>query len=237
MQWIRFFLLALVLIPGTAWAQSLNIDFGDVAGPSPLGPGFGAASGQTGEWNTITAVGSTPNLVGLGAAATGVSLTLGPAIVNPDGASGLLTGDLNLLMADFFFESSQADLWNVTLTGVDSGVYDVYVYAPANISSLQGTGTFTINGIAMSDIPGTGIQNFIQGVNYEILSDLTVTDGTITFASTEASTRFLGLAGVQLVQVPEPVPVMTPWGLVVLASALALAGSLTHRYRREILHN
>jgi hypothetical protein len=227
-------MLTLMLLPGSAASESLNIDFGDVAGPNPLGPGFGAASGQAGEWNTITATGTTPNLVGLGGVPGDVSLTLGPAVVNPDGASGLLTGDLNLLMADFFFESSEPDLWSVTLTGIDPGIYDVYIYAPANISSLQGTGTFTINGISISDIPGTGIQNFIQGVNFEILSGLAVTGGTITFASTEASTRFLGLAGVQLVPAPPPVPGMTAWGFVVLASTLIIAGCLLARPRRTL---
>jgi hypothetical protein len=220
MQSIRVFLLVLVLLPGSALGESLNIDFGDVAGTLPLGSDFGAASGQTGAWNTINAIGTTSGLLALDGSTTDVNLTLGPEIVNPGGASGLLTGDLNLLMADFFFESSDADLWNVTLSGIDPGVYDVYVYAPANISALQGTGSFTINGNPMSDIPGTGIVNFIQGVNFEILSGLSVTEGSIAFESTESSERFLGLSGVQLVQTTVPEPAT---GLVLASGLAALA--------------
>ncbi len=235
MRWVRLVLLATMPWPSAALAESINIDFGDLAGPSPLGPDFGAASGQTGAWNSITAVETTLNLVGLDGSATDLTLTLGPASVNPSGASGLVTGETGLLLSDFFFEGSETDFWFVVIRGIDPGVYDVYVYAPANNSSQQGTGDYSINGIPMSDIPGSGLQNFIPrenmiGVpgNYDVLSDLTVTGGVIGLESNEYSTRLLGLSGIQIIAAA-PEPATGP----LLAFALVALASRRHRGSRS----
>jgi hypothetical protein len=214
-----------MLFAGHAAAESLNVDFGDQASATELlGAGFGAASGQTGSWNTISGAGAT-SLVGLDGLPTDVVLTLAPPepVVNPDGSSAALTGDLKLLMGDFFFEDASDAFWSVTLTGIDSGAYDVYVYAPANLSSAIATGTFTIDGVAMADLPGSANSAFLLGTNYAVLSGLVVADGTITIQSTETSTRFLGLSGLQLVPVP-PVPSVGPWGGLALFGVLIASG-------------
>jgi hypothetical protein len=215
----------LMLMAGHAAAEALNVDFGDQGSATELlGPGFAGAAGQAGAWNTITAAGPTP-LAGLDGLPTDVVLTLAPdePVLNPDGSSAALTGDLKLLMADFFFENASDAFWSVTLTGIDPGLYDLYVYAPANLSSLIATGTFTINGVSMNDLPGSANSAFLLGTNYAVLSGLAVQNGTLTLQSTEASTRYLGLSGLQLVPVTA-VPSLNAWGGMALVAALLAAG-------------
>jgi len=200
-----------------ALAESINIDFGD-GFASTLGDSFGAAADQLGRWNTIDSIGTTSPLLGLDGSATDVSLDLvGPADVGE--TSAWLTGDLALLMSDSFLTDLNLPAptpWTVTLTGIDDGVYDIYVYAPS--SSLIRTGPYTINGFALSDVNGSPIASFVEGTNYGLLSGLSVTGGSIILEST-ATSGSVGLAGIQLVQVPEPATtLLLVMGLALLAA-------------------
>src|SRR5687767_2346740 len=111
---------------GSAHAQSLNIDFGsEFAAPSSA---YGAAASQPGVWNHIVSTGLTPGLSLLSGAGSGVSITVTTDTMTgffPAGGSdtGLLRGD------NFFTSSTSGTQWNVTLSSLANGLYDVYYYS------------------------------------------------------------------------------------------------------------
>src|SRR5690349_13618785 len=84
--------LALLLSPAIASAQSLNVDIGATGGtPSN---GFGAAAGQAGTWNEI-GLGVSSNLAGLNGAGTGVSVAV--AADTDTGSELTCAGDIGAL--------------------------------------------------------------------------------------------------------------------------------------------
>ncbi len=190
---------AVLLWSGGAFAESINIDFGPQRGfPSSS---FGGAAGQPGTWANITSPGTIANLPGLNGSPTDVSQELSSAgNITTNGAGGS-SGALGPLLDDNFFTQDGNDSgWTLTLSNIDAGTYDVYVYAPGN--DQVSTGAYTINGVAMPSLPGAdALESFALGTNYDVLSGLSVTGGTITLSSGDPS--YVGLAGLQVV-IPEP---------------------------------
>jgi hypothetical protein len=198
--------------PGGALAESINIDFWNARGtPSSA---FGGAAGQPGTWASITSTGITSNLPGLDGSPTDVSLSLASPGALSMGTGGT-SGALGALLDDNFFTSvGNSSGWTVTLSGIDPGTYDVYVYAPANTS--VSTGAYTINGVPMPSLPGADpLTSFVLGTNYDVLSGLSVSGGTITLSSSDP--WYVGLSGIQVV-IPEPgTALLLAAGLAVLA--------------------
>ena len=203
-------LIAAVLMgPGGARAESINIDFSGSRGTP--NSAFGGAAGQPGTWTSITSTGNTWNLPGLDGSATDVYLNLS-GFMSTTGTGGN-SGALAALLDDNFLTNDDNG-WTVTLNNIDAGTYDVYVYAPGNTS--VSTGAYTINGVPMSSLPGADNQtSFVLGTNYDVLSGLSVSGGTITLSSSDP--LHVGLAGLQLM-IPEPgTALLLAAGLAVLA--------------------
>ena len=163
---------------------------------------YPAAAGQMGVWNLVGDIGS-QTLFGLNGATTGVSLSL--AADDPFGYDGAARdGDIRALLNDNFF-SNEGDPWSVTISGLANGTYDFYYYAPSN--SAVDTGPFSVNGMAALNVPGdNSVEPLIEGFNWEVLHNVIVSNGAIEVISTD-STGYRGLAGIQLLAVPEPKPI------------------------------
>jgi hypothetical protein len=120
--------LAPFVFAATVAAQSFNVDFG--SNPSYAGApttSYGGAAGQPGVWNSITAPSASPTLLeDLGGVPTTVAVTCtGGSVHDFDtmpavGVNGALLGD--------WFETSGSS-FNVTLSGLANGWYDVFTYA------------------------------------------------------------------------------------------------------------
>ena len=184
--------LIVVALPVSLQAQNLNIDFGAYFGtPSDA---FGAASGQTGRWNTV-GLGATYNLENTSTAPTAVSITVTAQTAGGYGNGCAWGTDLNNLMADNFYV--QGGMWEVTLAGLANGSYEVFLYAPNNDS--VGSGTMLINGIAVVEIPGDIFCDMTDGYGSTMV-EVEVVNGSLSMMGDSVGTwRFYaGLAGVQL---------------------------------------
>jgi hypothetical protein len=123
-------------------------------------------------------------------------------------------GGGNEMIRDNFY-SNPGNGWSVDLTGLENGSYVVYVYAPTN--TAVSTGAFTLNGEAFASMPGDA---YIEGVSY-ISAAVEVDAGSIAMSGSDPS--FNGLAGMQVVLLPEP-------GLaLLLSSGLGLCVALHRR--------
>lgn len=201
-------LIVLAGAVGVAHAD-VYLDFGVHFGVVPST--YAASAPSPGHWNEIGALGLTPGLLNADGTSTGVSVTLSAS--DPDGWVPGLTDDFGTLVNDNFFAVTGA-AWSVVITGLDAGAYDVYYYETLN--STVSTGAFTVNGVAAIPISATSADPApVQGVNWEVLSGVASTDGTMTLASSTTD-GFRGLAGVQIVRA-----VPSPSGVLVLALPVA----------------
>ena len=155
--------LALLLSPVIASAQSLNVDIGAVGGtPSS---GFGAAAGQPGTWNEI-GLGSTSNLSGLSGAGTGVSVAV--AADTDTGSELTCAGDIGALINDNVYRLGANAVWTVTFSGLANGPYTVYLYGPVN--TAVNTGTMNVNGTSVPNISGDAC-TLASGVTFQTVLD------------------------------------------------------------------
>lgn len=231
-------LVAIGLYPSTALAGSVNIDFNSYDAVTPASS-YGGAAGQTGTWNGLGFFSENSSLVysgelsgldglpsGLGYQVTGISYPSTGTSSDP-------------VLRDSFWSANYAPnpYWSVSLSGFAPGYYDVYIFAPTHPAIP--TGSFTVNGNAVdsfgsatSGAGANGINGLDLGIDYIVLTDLYI-DGTLAFDQTGYGiyysayhNQFLdaymaGLAGIQVVSAPVPLPS----SLLLLAPALiSLAG-------------
>lgn len=192
----RLLLTLILFMPGIVFsAITVNVTFGTSGN---LASTYGAAASQPGTWNHVSTTGITSDLLDLNGDATGVSINLTATSATGDaGLPNATDDDSELLKYNFY--SSDGNAWSVSLSGVASGDYEVYYYAPGH--SNVSTGTFTVEGIVQSEL-ATDIRTLSQGVSWDVAT-VTVSDGSIDLQSTNISGN-RGLAGIQIVAVPEP---------------------------------
>jgi hypothetical protein len=123
-------LLAVVagMAPAAAVAQSLNLDFGS-SGSGP--PATYGAAGRPGVWNSIPAAHgtTTPGLLDLSGAPTGVSVTQIGGLALLDVSDPSVTGDDALLLDDFLVTYDGGLESCIFLNGLLPGTYEVLIYA------------------------------------------------------------------------------------------------------------
>ncbi len=198
-----------------------NVDFGDnFTGTSS---GYGAASGQTGTWNIITALGVT-GLTDITGAATTASVTSSGRSFG-SGAYGSPDGNLLTDMLWGSTLSAASSDWSVIFNGLSDGFYDVYYYAATH---PMPTGTLSINGTGVTALPGNnGVPSLIQGTSWDVLMGVNVTGGMLTITGINSAggswAGYSGIAGIQLLEgseVPTPtVPIPATIPLLILGIA------------------
>ena len=82
----------------------------------------------------------------------------------------------------------------------------------------------TVGGVAVASIPGDPGSTLIEGTSW-VSVPVTVTDGTLAISGTDPS--FSGVAGLQVVPLPEP------GRITLLASGLACVALLARRRSRR----
>lgn len=122
----------------------------------------------------------------------------GPGFYEVDGYlgpnPGLSTND-QALVGDWFYAYGS---WSVTLSGLQNGLYDLYVYSGNNPGTSQ-TGAYSVNGVTEANLIGGNNDNFPleEGVNYAIDSVL-VSDGMLSIVGSGSDYPSTDLAGLQL---------------------------------------
>lgn len=194
-----FFIWLLVASAPLASAQNFNVDFGIEHGiPSSA---FGAAASQPGFWNNFSAQPIAQPLSNLAGNPTTVMLGLTADDYNGfSGTSAAHTGDFLALLDDNFY-SNDTHPWLLSISGLSNGTYDFYYYGTA--MHLLTRAHSLSNGIAAASIPGSTSNTFDQGVDWQVLPGVSVVDGMLTVIPTTTD-GFRGLAGFQVVVVPEP---------------------------------
>lgn len=170
---------------------AINIDFGSFFGtPDDI---YGAAARLSGPWNQA-GLGSTQLLDARGE----------PTIVTVEvlaetdlGSTQSAAGGDELLLSDNFFSSAGAG-WDVQLTNLAAGAYLVTLYAPSN--GAVPTGDMTLAGIPIGGIPGATSGALTRTGSWTHLA-VTHSGGSLTISGDGPG--YTGLAGLQLVPVPE----------------------------------
>lgn len=208
--------LATAMTAPAAHAQQFNIDFGDAFGaPSDA---FGAASGQTGFWNSLGDFSVGVPLLDLSGGATGVTFTdnTGNGTFSFDNAG--TAGDDQALMDDLLDLGGGGSLDTFTISGLDAGTYTIYSYHWAPDSDTFVTGV-SINGAAQQFVGGAWPGGYAENTTHAVFK-ITLGEGEDLVIDTETIDGFGSFNGLQVVPAP---------GAIVL---IGLGGVMTRRRRR-----
>ena len=180
----------------TTCADGVYVDFGNVLPGLPSS--YGGAAQVPGTWNAIATTGTTAGLVGTSGSATSVFLTL--QAESASGTTGIDNGypDGRLLGDNFY--SSDGMNWSITVGGLPDGRYDVYYFQPAY--ELVSTGEFTVGDRRAEPLTSHGL-TLVSGVTWDAVRDVQVVGGELSIVSASIA-GYRGLAGLQIVAVPEP---------------------------------
>jgi len=205
MKSILQILILLLTLSSVAHADIVYIDLG--AAHPGLPATYAAAAPAPGVWNSITSAGTTTGLVNSSGAPIPINLTITAGL--PSGFIGNIPNDNATLLGDNLLSPSSQN-WGFSVAGLSNGNYDIYYYEPAH--GGVGTGLFDVNGVAATPLSSSDIE-LVQGETWDVVS-VTVDDGTLTLTSTPTpGIAFTGLAGIQIVAVPEPGPLAALWFL------------------------
>lgn len=203
------------------FATALNIDLGaNLGAPADT---FGGALGQPGVWSAVSRStglnfdNGTSTLVDLSGVPSGASaFVFGDSGLDDNGQTPTIDEDRLL---DDYLNGDGAAFWSVEIAGLAPGDYFVVPYGPY-LSPSQ-TGTMTVGGVPLPLLPGDPNSALRLGVSYDAVQ-VTVTD-TLSLAG--VGTPTYGLAGLQVVPLPEPAAGAS------VASGAALIAWLARRRR------
>jgi hypothetical protein len=166
---------AVLLVTGSAPAQSFNVDMGNSnAVPSST---FGAAALQPGVWNQGDATLTSIPLVDLSGNATAVTLTRGPGTDYNFTFNNLsTTGDDELLMDDGSDSTPSGNTY--TIHNLSAGTYTVitYAWAPDNPGFQSAV---AVNGGIPTMVGGAWPGGYVLGVTHAIDTVTIAAGGTI----------------------------------------------------------
>lgn len=221
-------IIACTLLASPAFAQRLNIDIDAATAGAPLGGGvpsaaFGAASGQTGVWNSFTGtangVPSAP-LMDLSGAVTGATITMtsasGGSLLSFNNTTN--SGDYALLMNDANQVGTviQGGSRTYTINGLANGMYTLYTYA-APPQGIPGLTTVSVAGSTSTNpqqaVGPASNNTFALGQTHTI-HDVLVTNGTITVQVTATAGQGVSayINGFQLVPTPGALAILAMGG-------------------------
>ena len=123
--------------------------------------------------------------------------------------------DDEFLLFDHFSRTSGS--WKAGVGGLETGVYDIYLYAPSHADVPSGS--MTINGTAVASIPGDPSGSLIEGTSFVVVTTTTTSSGGIEIFG--AGATLSGLSGIQVVPEPD--------GLLMLLPGIALLSGLARR--------
>lgn len=180
----------------TTQADGFYIDFGSVLPGLP--PTYGGATQDPGTWMSIGATGMTANLVGISGLMTSAFL-----ILDAENANGTLGTDNGFpdgrLLGDNFYSSTGTE-WSITVGGLAGELYDVYYFQPSY--SVVSTGDFMVGNQPANPLTEHA-KTLISGVTWDVVRDVQVIGGELSISSVSTE-GYRGLAGLQIVAVPEP---------------------------------
>lgn len=211
---MKFYALALALAAtGIASAQSYNLDFGGTTAP---GSGYGAAAGQSGQWQNINSLtANTPvGLTDIGGNATAATLSATTSQFSFSFNNAGTTGDDENLLDDQFDLGGVNTQNSFAVNGLANGVYNVYIYAWASDSDLSRISVDLIGNGAQTS--GGTYAGLAAGVTHSVWTNVVVSGGSMNFR-TNNLVGFGSLNGMQIQQVPEPAT-MAVLGLGALAA-------------------
>ena len=190
-------LMAAFVVPA-ANAEQFNIDFGTQFGiPSDV---FGAASGQTGFWNSL---GDAPNMVplmDLGGKVTDVMFTDNTGNFTFSFDNPGTTGDDEALMDDILDLGGLGSTDMFTISGLSAGTYTIYSYNWAPDSDGFVTGV-SVNGSPQQTVGGGWAGGYADGVTHAVFK-LTIGEGEDIVINTETLDGFGSFNGLQIVPAP-----------------------------------
>jgi hypothetical protein len=136
---------ALLAFAGAGHAQSFNVEvFNTVGSPTAPSSSYGAASGQTGFWNTVRAGSiASPNsisVLNLAGSLTGIAVSLGSN--NGSGSGSFGAGDFSALMGDYAIGLGNSTQITASITGLQPGFYRAWVYAALPATSASYVDSF-----------------------------------------------------------------------------------------------
>jgi hypothetical protein len=224
---------AAMIVPTVA-GQSFNIDLDVPGSPPSIGGGvpsnaFGAASGQTGVWNSVPTTAGPVALVNISGAATGVSYSVpvsSTTISTLGFNNGANTGDFALLFNDGQQVGTvvQGGTRTYRFTGLADGLYSIYTYASPP-QGIAGDIAITIAGSNEGTLMTAGAMTpntFTLGVTH-VIHTINLAGGilNIDMVDTPGSPSAY-VSGFQITLVPGP-------GSLLVLAALPLM----HRRRRR----
>ncbi|MBL8875070.1 MAG: hypothetical protein JNM86_04660 [Phycisphaerae bacterium] len=152
---------ALLILAGTASAQSVNVDL-NYTGKSAPSASYAGAAGQPGTWNAVIATsgaGATINLAGLNGGSSGLTLTAKSSNGNSNGDLG--TGDFGSLMDDYAMGFDTNGSVSVEVNGLDEGTYRAFVY-----SALKESDQSYVDGFGFTNFHSSYIYGDVGGVSF-----------------------------------------------------------------------
>jgi len=152
---------ALLILAGTASAQSVNVDL-NYTGKSIPSAAFAGAAGQPGTWNAVIATsgaGATVSLAGLNGGSSGLTLTAKSSNGNSNGDLGV--GDFGSLMDDYAMGFDTNGIITVEVNGLDEGVYRAFVY-----SALKESDQSYVDGFGFTNFHNNYLYGDVGGVSF-----------------------------------------------------------------------
>ncbi len=194
---------ALMLLAGSASAQSFNIDINHVQGNYPTK--FYSAAGKAGYWNDINMnVPATVNLAAVDSpGSTPVTLTWDKSVSTGVKNDANTTGNAESLLDDGQFRTSAGSLV-YTVKHLQAGTYAVFTYAGHPTLSGQTSVVAVAGGISNAQTIGGNVTNALPlGTSHALHFINVPADGTITVVVSNNGLSNACCTGLQLVKMDD----------------------------------